>query len=72
METADRKAMLLFEKYGDSELVATTVKELEQFRNQATNLGIMTSVAAFGFNELSRLAFRSRKLTLARLIIDLY
>ena len=61
METTDSRVMTLFENYGDNELVATTMKELEEIRNTATNYGIMTSIAAFTFNELTRLTFRSRK-----------
>ena len=32
-EGVDQKAMLLYEKYGDNEYVATTVRELEEMRN---------------------------------------
>ena len=57
----DQKALLLYEKYGDNEYVATTLREMEELRNKATNYGIMTSVAAFGLNEVARLTLRSRK-----------
>ena len=57
----DDKAMLLYDKYGDNHFVATTVRELEQMRNSATNYGLFTSLAVFGLNEVARLTLRSRK-----------
>jgi len=53
--------MTLYEKYGDNEYVATAVKDIEASRNTAYNLGVITSVAAFGLNEVARLTLRSRK-----------
>ena len=61
MEAVDQKTLLLNEKYGDNVYVATTMRELEDIRNQATNLGILTSLSAFGLNEVARLTLRSRK-----------
>ena len=57
----DDKAMLLYDKYGDNHFVATTVREMEQMRNSATNRGLFATVAIFGLNEVARLALRSRK-----------
>ena len=61
MELADQKALILNQKYGDNEYVATTMRELEQLRSQATNYGLITSIAVFGLNEVARLTLRSRK-----------
>ena len=41
--------------------MATSLRDIEALRNNATNLGIMTSIAAFGLNEVARLTLRSRK-----------
>ena len=57
----DKKAALLFDKYWDSEFVNTTQQEIEDMRNKATTLGVLTSIAAFGLNEVARLTMRSRK-----------
>ena len=61
MDAVDQKTLLLDQKYGDNVYVSTTMREVEQIRNQATNLGIVTSLAAFGLNEVARLTLRSRK-----------
>ena len=57
----DQKAKILFDKYYDSEFVCTTQREVEDIRNRATTIGIFTSFAAFGLNEVARLTMRSRK-----------
>ena len=57
----DTKVLTLWQLYADNYEVATSLKDVEGMRNSATNLGIMTSIAAFGLNEVARLAMRSRK-----------
>jgi hypothetical protein len=37
------------------------MKEVEEIRRAAQNMGIAASVAAFGMNEVARLTLRSRK-----------
>lgn len=59
--TLDSKVMTLWQLYADNYEVATSLKDVEGMRNSATNLGILTSVAAFGMNEVVRLGMRSRK-----------
>jgi hypothetical protein len=53
--------LTLWKLYADNHLVATSLKEVEAMRNSATNLGIVTTIAAFGLNEVARLTLRSRK-----------
>ena len=57
----DKKAQLLFEKYWDSEYVCNSQRDIEQIRNRANTMGLFTSIAAFGLNEVARLTMRSRK-----------
>lgn len=57
----DGKIMQLWELYADNQQVATSLRDVEQLRNRATNLGIAASIAAFGMNEVARLTLRSRK-----------
>ena len=68
----DRKAQLLFEKYHDSEFVCSTQREIEEIRNRASTIGIFTSIAAFGLNEVARLTMRSRKFLSSKLTLHLY
>ena len=58
----DKKAQLLFDKYWDSEFVCNSQRDIEQIRNRASMMGLYTSIAAFGLNEVARLTMRSRKL----------
>ena len=51
----------MWELYADNHQVATTLRDVEQMRNQALNLGLMASAAAFASNEVARLLLRSRK-----------
>lgn len=51
----------MWELYADNHQVATTLRDVEQMRNQALNLGLMVSAAAFASNEVARLLLRSRK-----------
>jgi hypothetical protein len=37
------------------------MKEIEEIRREATNIGIAATVAIFGLNEVARMALRSRK-----------
>ena len=64
--TLDQKVLFLYENYGDNEYVATALRDVEASRNNAYNLGIITSVAAFGLNEVARLTLRSRKFPLTQ------
>ena len=57
----DQKAKILFEKYYDSDFVCSTQREVEDIRARATKIGVVTSFAAFGLNEVARLTMRSRK-----------
>ena len=57
----DGKIMTLWELYADNHQVATSLRDVEQMRNGATNLGIAASIAAFGLNEVARLTLRTRK-----------
>lgn len=57
----DGKIMTLWELYADNQQVATSLRDVEQMRNGATNLGIAASIAAFGLNEVARLTLRTRK-----------
>lgn len=59
--TLDSKVMTLWQLYADNYEVATSLRDVEGMRNSATNLGILTSIAAFGMNEVVRLGMRSRK-----------
>ena len=65
----DRKAQLLFDKYWDSEYVATSQRDIEQMRNRASTMGLATSIAAFGLNEVARLTMRSRKFFISHILI---
>jgi len=57
----DSKIMQLWELYSDNQQVATSLRDVETMRNNATNLGVAVSIAAFGLNEVARLTLRSRK-----------
>lgn len=57
----DKKCAELIQLYGDNTHVSTSLKDIEQMRSSAQNLGIAVSVAAFGLNEVARLTLRSRK-----------
>lgn len=57
----DGKIMTLWELYADNQQVATSLRDVEEMRNGATNLGIAASIAAFGLNEVARLTLRTRK-----------
>ena len=57
----DQKVQQLYEKYRDQEHVATSQRDIEEIRNKASTMGLMTSVAIFGLNEVARLTMRSRK-----------
>ena len=59
--SVDSKVMTLWQLYSDNVQVATSLRDVESMRTRAQNLGIMTSVAAFGLNEVARLLLRSRK-----------
>ena len=59
--TVDAKVMTLWKLYSDNQQVATSLRDVEYMRNNATNVGLMTSIAAFGLNEVARLLLRSRK-----------
>lgn len=59
--TLDSKIMKMWELYSDNQQVATSLRDVESMRTSALNLGIMTSIAAFGLNEVARLTLRSRK-----------
>lgn len=55
----DQKVMTLWKLYSDNHQVATSLRDVESLRNSALNVGIMTSIAAFGMNEVARLILRS-------------
>ena len=57
----DQKVQQLYERYRDQEHVATSQRDIEDIRNKASTMGLMTSVAIFGLNEVARLTMRSRK-----------
>ena len=57
----DQKVARLYERYRDQEHVATSQRDIEAIRNKASTMGLMTSVAIFGLNEVARLTMRSRK-----------
>ena len=57
----DDKVMTLWQLYSDNHEVSNSLRDVESMRNRATNLGVMTTVAAFGLNEAARLMLRSRK-----------
>ena len=57
----DQKVQQLYERYRDQEHVATSQRDIEDIRNKASTMGLMTSVALFGLNEVARLTMRSRK-----------
>lgn len=60
-DTVDSKLATLFEKYGDQPYAANAMKEVEQIRRDAQNMGFYISAATFGVNELVRLTMRTRK-----------
>jgi len=62
--TIDQKVLTLWELYSDNYQVSTSLRDVESMRTSAQNLGIMTSIAAFGLNEVARLTLRSRKFAL--------
>lgn len=55
----DDKLTQLYKLYSDNNDVKNGLKDVEQLRMTALNMGIMTSVAAFGLNEVARLALRT-------------
>ena len=57
----DEKLKTLGAYYADQHLVYTAPQEVEDLRRSAIKKGMLFSFAAFGFNELARLSFRSRK-----------
>ena len=57
----DQKVQQLYERYRDQEHVATSQRDIEEIRNKASTMGLMTSIALFGLNEVARLTMRSRK-----------
>lgn len=59
--TLDQKVMTLWENYSDNHEVSTSLRDVESMRNSAANIGLVASIAAFGLNEVARLALRSRK-----------
>lgn len=59
--TLDSRIMTLHSLYADNQSVATSLRDVEAMRSSSVNLGIMTSIAAFGLNEVARLTLRSRK-----------
>ena len=65
----DQKVLTLWRLYADNHEVSTSLRDVESMRANATNIGIVATVAAFGLNEVARLILRSRKLlVLAELI----
>jgi hypothetical protein len=61
----DEKLKTLVDYYVDQHAVYTAPEEVEDLRRNATRRGMLISFAAFGFNELARLSFRSRKFLLS-------
>ena len=57
----DDKIYKMWQLYADNTEVATSLRDVESIRANAQNIGILTSVAAFGLNEVARLTLRSRK-----------
>ena len=57
----DQKVQQLYQRYRDQEHVATSQRDIEEIRNKASTMGLMTSIALFGLNEVARLTMRSRK-----------
>ena len=57
----DQKVQQLYQRYRDQEHVATSQRDIEDIRNKASTMGLMTSIALFGLNEVARLTMRSRK-----------
>ena len=53
--------MTLWKLYADNHEVSTSLRDVEAMRANATNIGIMATVASFGLNEVARLILRSRK-----------
>lgn len=67
----DQKVMTLWELYSDNYQVSTSLRDVEAMRSKATNVGLMTTAAAFGLNEVARLLMRSRKFALLCFVLDL-
>lgn len=61
MLSADSKISRLYDNYSDSHYVATSQKEVEQWRRKASNVGFGVSVGVFAVNELARMSMRTRK-----------
>lgn len=57
----DEKVLTLWQLYSDNYSVSTSLRDVESMRTKAQNIGMMTSIAAFGLNEVARLLMRSRK-----------
>ena len=60
-EGVDSKIMTMWSLYHDNHHVATSLRDVEEMRSRSMYLGVMSSVAAFGLNEVARLTLRSRK-----------
>ncbi len=60
-DSLDQKVMTLWRLYADNHEVSTSLRDVEAMRSSAQNIGIATTVAAFGLNEVARLVLRSRK-----------
>jgi hypothetical protein len=57
----DAKAHTLGKLYSDQDFASSTMKEVEDIRQEASKVAIASTIAIFGLNELARLTLRTRK-----------
>jgi hypothetical protein len=57
----DAKAHVLGKLYSDQDYAQSTMKEVEDIRQEASKVAIASTIAIFGLNELARLTLRTRK-----------
>jgi len=57
----DKKIQVLYDNYKEKDFANNAQREVEAFRNKATNYGAAITVSAFVANEFVRVSMRSRK-----------
>ena len=59
----DKKIQVLYDNYKEKDFANNAQKEIESYRNRATNWGAGITLGAFVANEFVRVSMRSRKYT---------
>jgi hypothetical protein len=60
-QVVNEKVQTIQALYDDKEFASSTMREVEEIRRTANNIGFLGSAGLFAANELSRLTLRSRK-----------